>query len=182
NSDISLSKMLFPKMDEYMQHVSLVRSVRANELVHAIGQYHTQTGRALNVALAREIPAMGCVISSELESRRKDTDRFPTYVSTYLTQARCGAISSGFLPVRFTGLDLDPKTVFESFGGNNDSRNQLLNERWNLLEEFAKVSEQERDSLGKKASDFKTFYADARRLEDDARWTKVFQTNDEEKN
>src|SRR5213593_3967506 len=65
NSDVYLSKTLFPKMDEYMQHVSLVRSVRANEPVHAIGQYHTQTGRALNVALAREIPAMGCVIASE---------------------------------------------------------------------------------------------------------------------
>jgi hypothetical protein len=181
-SDIYLSKTLFPKMDEYMQHVSLVRSVRANELVHAIGQYHTQTGRALNVALAREIPALGCVIASELESRRKDTDRFPTYVSTYLTQARCGAIGSGFLPVRFTGLDLDPKTVFDSFGGNSDTRNQLLSERWNLLEELAKVSEKERDSLGKKASDFKTFYADARRLEDDPRWTKVFQAPDEEKN
>lgn len=182
NSEMSLSKTLFPKMDEYMKHASLVRSVRANELVHAIGQYHTQTGRALNVALAREIPAFGSVVSAELESRRKDTDQFPTFVSTYLTQARCGAIGSGFLPVRFTGLDLDPKTVFESFGGNSDSRNQLLAERWNLLEEFAKVSESERASLGKKASDFKTFYEDARRLEDDPRWTKVFQTNEDERN
>src|SRR5690348_15163694 len=56
-SDISLSKTLFPRAEEYAGKIALVRSMRANEMIHFIGQYHTQTGRALNVAIAREIPA-----------------------------------------------------------------------------------------------------------------------------
>src|SRR4029453_11460357 len=44
-SDISLSKTLFPRASEYVDKIALVRSMRANELIHFIGQYHTQTGR-----------------------------------------------------------------------------------------------------------------------------------------
>ena len=72
--------------------------MRANELIHFNGQYHTQAGRTLNPAVAREIPAFGSVISFELSSQRRETDTFPTYVSTALTKARAGSIGSGFFP------------------------------------------------------------------------------------
>src|SRR4030095_16239568 len=107
-SDISLSKTLFPHAAEYVDKIALVRSMRANEMIHFIGQYHTQTGRALNVALAREIPALGSVVAYELESRRRESDTFPTYISTSLTSSANGGIGCGFLPTRVTGLDLDP--------------------------------------------------------------------------
>ena len=45
-SDI-FPQTLFPRASEYVDKISLVRSMRANELIHFIGQYHTQTGRAL---------------------------------------------------------------------------------------------------------------------------------------
>ncbi len=181
NDEIVLSRTLFPNLGNHMDRVSFVRSMRANELVHFIGQYHTQTGRALNVALAREIPGFGSVIAYELESRRADTDTFPTYMGTYLTQARAGAISSGFLPTRFTCLDLNPTTVFESFGGNREGLDQLLEERWRLLRAFAEVSEAERASFGKKATDYRTYYDEAERLEGDPRWQAAFRTDDAEK-
>ena len=38
--------------------VALVRSMRASELIHFNGQYHTQTGRSLNPAIAKEIPGV----------------------------------------------------------------------------------------------------------------------------
>ena len=62
-SDVSLSKTLFPHAAEYVDKIALVRSMRANEMIHFIGQYHAQTGRAFNVALAREIPALGSVVA-----------------------------------------------------------------------------------------------------------------------
>lgn len=180
-SDITLSKKLFPRLGDFVDKIAFTRTMRANELIHFVGQYHTQTGRALNVALAREIPAFGSVISYELDGRRRESDAFPIYMSTYLTKARAGSIGTGFLPTRFTGLDLDPTTVFDSFSGNSDGLNQLLEERWNLLEQFTKVSEAERKSLGKNAADYGAFYKEARRLQSDPRWISVFKTTPEEK-
>ncbi len=180
-SDLYLSHRLFPNLSGHMDKIGLVRSMRANELVHFIGQYHTQTGRALNVALAREIPGFGSIIACELESQRRESDTFPTYMGTYLTKARAGAIGSGFLPTRFTPVDLDPTTVFESFGGNTNGLNQVLEERWRLLEAFAEVSEAERASLGSKASDYRTYYREAARLQADPRWSEVFHASPNEK-
>jgi len=122
-----MSRALFPKLSQEMHRVSLVRSMRAPELIHFNGQYHTQTSRALNVAIAREIPAFGSVIAHELEPSRRDADTFPTYVSTNLTKARAGSIGCGFFPTRSTGLDLDPMTVFEAFGGDMGGANKGRN-------------------------------------------------------
>ena len=68
NSELNLSKTLFPQLSDRMDKISIVRSLRAAELVHFNGEYHTQTGRALNPALAKEIPAFGSLIAYELES------------------------------------------------------------------------------------------------------------------
>src|SRR5258706_1918367 len=38
--DVLLSKTLFPTMGEYIDKIALVRSMRANELIHFVGQYH----------------------------------------------------------------------------------------------------------------------------------------------
>src|SRR5437773_5863673 len=101
-TDISLSKTLFPHAEEYAGKTALVRSMRANEMIHFIGQYHTQTGRALNVAVAREIPALGSVVAHELQGRRRESDTLPTYMSTYMAQSNNGAIGCGFLPTHTT--------------------------------------------------------------------------------
>src|SRR5437899_855919 len=44
-SGVYLSKTLFPQLSDHTDKVSFVRSMRAPELVHFNGQYHTQTGR-----------------------------------------------------------------------------------------------------------------------------------------
>lgn len=155
--------------------------MRARELVHFTGQYHTQTGRALNVAVAKEIPAFGTVAAAELDSRRRESDTFPTYMSVGLSKARVGAIGSGFFPARFTGIDLDPAAAFETFGGSAEGTNALLEERWRALTELAQISPAERASLGDKANDYKAFYNTAFRILDDPRWKKVFQVSDEDK-
>lgn len=179
-SDIWLSKTLFPHSSEYVDKIALVRSMRANEMIHFIGQYHTQTGRALNVAVAREIPAMGSVIAHELESRRRESDTFPTYMSMYMAQCNNGAIGCGFLPTRTTGLDLDPTTAFDSFGGKSGGTGETMERRWKLLQEFERVVDADRAAMGKKASDYKTFYADAKRIASDPRWSGLFKTTPEE--
>ena len=126
SSDLYLSRRLFPTLIDKMDEVSLVRSMWSPERIHFQGQYHTQAGRALNPAVAKEIPAFGSVIATEMDPRRRDTDRFPIYVSTGLTRARAGSIGSGLFPAQFTALDLDPTTVFEAFRGNREGVDTLL--------------------------------------------------------
>jgi uncharacterized protein (DUF1501 family) len=182
-SDISLSKTLFPRAAEYVNKIALVRSMRANEMIHFIGQYHTQTGRALNVAVAREIPALGSIIAQELEGQRRESDTFPTYMSMYMAQSSNGAIGCGFLPTSTTGLDLDPTTAFDSFGGAAGAAGgtkETLERRWKLLKDFEQVVDAGRSAMGKKAAEYKTFYADAQRISSDPRWSALFKTTDAE--
>ena len=181
SSELSLSRRLFPTLIDKMDQVSLVRSMWSPERIHFQGQYHTQAGRALNPAVAKEIPAFGSVIATELDPRRRDTDRFPTYVSTGLTRARAGSIGSGLFPAQFTALDLDPTTVFEAFRGNREGVDTLLDERWTLLGELAEVSAAQRASLGEKTSDYRTFYREAYGLLNDPRWATVFNTSEAER-
>ena len=182
SSEVYLPKTLFPKLIDQMHEVALVRSLRAPELVHFNGQYHTQAGRALNAAIAREIPAFGSVIAYELESQRRESDTFPTYVSTTLTKGFCGPIGSGFLPSRFTGLDLDATTVLDMFSGRDSAGvDRLLEERWRLAEGLARLSAAERASLGEKASDHEAFYRNGYRILNDPRWAGLLRVTREEK-
>jgi hypothetical protein len=176
-----LSRTLFPQLVERMDKVALVRSLQAPELIHFNGQYHTQTGRSLNPAVAREIPAFGSVVAYELGPKRRESDAFPTYVSTNLTKARAGSLGSGFLPTWATGLDLDPSTVFAAFGGDMTGANQVLSERWRLLTELATINEGQRAAMGQRAADYQTFYDDAYKLLQDPRWPKVFTASDADK-
>ncbi|MFN8060948.1 MAG: DUF1501 domain-containing protein [Vicinamibacterales bacterium] len=176
-----LSRTLFPQLLAEMSRVSLVRSMHAPELIHFNGQYHTQTGRTLNPAIAREVPAFGSVIAYELGQQRRETDTFPIYVSTNLTKARAGSVSSGFLPTWSTGLDLDPLTVFEAFAGNMEGANAVLAERWRLLTELAKVNDSTRRAMGQRAADYQTFYEEAYKILNDPRWPNVFKATDDDK-
>ena len=176
-----LSRTLFPQLSQQMGKVALVRSLQAPELIHCNGQYHTQAGRSLNPATAREVPAFGSVIAYELAAQRREHDTFPTYISTNLTKARAGSIGAGFLPTWATGLDLDPSTVFAAFGGDMQGANEVLAERWRLLTELAKINEGQRAAMGQRASDYQTFYDDAYKLLNDARWPAVFHASDEDK-
>ncbi len=181
SDEVSLSRTLFPQLVHRMDEVALVRSMRAPELIHFNGQYHTQTGRVLNVALAREIPAFGSVIAAELDRERRERDTFPTYVSTYLTRARAGSIGAGFLPTRFSGLDLDPTTVFDAFGGNVDGSLKVLEERFRLLGQLAEISAPERASLGRRASDYRDYYRSAYALLTDPRWPQLFRATGDDR-
>lgn len=180
SSDLHIPKTLFPNYKEWIDRASFVRSMRAPELVHFTGQYHTQTGRALNVAVAKEIPAFGTVIAAELDKERRDSDTFPTYMSIALGKGRVGAIGSGLFAPRYTGLDLDPGSVFDTFGGN-DGGKAVLEERWSALRKMSAVSPTEKAPLGDKASDFGAFYGTAFRILDDPRWSQIFKLRDDDR-
>ncbi len=180
SSEAVLSKTLFPQLIDQMHRVSLVRSMRAIGLLHFNGQYHTQAGRPIS-PVAREIPAWGSVVAYELDSQRRDSDTFPTYISTSVAKAIAGSIGSGFLPARFSAVDLDTTGVFDAFGGDSTGVNRVLEQRWNHLAALSELRESERSSIGSKAVDYRRYYQDAYRILNDQRWSKAFRATDEEK-
>jgi hypothetical protein len=183
-SDFYLSKTLFPKLIDsgLINRCSFVRSMLGRELVHLTGQYRVQTGRSLNPAVAKEIPGLGSVISYELDSQRRPSDTFPTYMSTNLTRNSTGLIGSGFLPNRFNGVDLDTSFVFNVFGGGGDDKTKkLLERRWETRRRLSEVSGTTTSSLGSHVSPYEVFYDYAFGIVNDPRWSKIFQVSDAEK-
>jgi hypothetical protein len=179
-SGLYLSKTLFPNLSEHTDKLSVVRTMRASELVHFNAQFHTQAGRALAPPIAKEIPAFGSIIAYELHSQRRETDTFPTYFSANTGHNDPGTIGPGFLPPEYAGFDLFANRAFDTFGGKAEGQDRLET-RWNLLSNFKELSESERRSLGDRESDYKSFYQDAMRMLTDPRWEKVFQTTAEER-
>ncbi len=172
---IYVPQALFPRMSNIMDRVAHVRSFVSHEEVHLRGQYYVQAGRQLNVAFAPEIPSIGSVIAYELEARRRETDTFPTYVSFNLTTNQVGALSTGFLPPRFSVFDLNPEEALKGMTLDQKA-SELLEERWRLLSELREV---ERDRMA--GFGFEDFSLTAKKLLTDPRWPGTFQISDEER-
>lgn len=173
--DLLLSQTLFPNSKEWGPKVSLVRSMKATELVHFNGQYHLQAGRPFNPAVGKEIPAFGTVAAAELAPRRTNSDTFPIYMSMSLGANRVGAIGSGFFPPAHSGVDIDANVVFDVFGGESGGSTDVLERRYEALKV---MSEAAPSGIGSKASEYKAYYDTAYRMLDDKRWWKLFQVSE----
>jgi hypothetical protein len=178
--DLSLSKLLFPRLAGQMDKFAVVRSMLSHEEVHFRGQYYQQTGRQLNLAFAREIPALGSVIAMELEPRRRPADTFPTYMSFYLEKGAAGALATGFLPPRYSVVDINPESAVK--GGSLDKKAiELLEERWRLLKALRDAERPMVATMGKDIAGYEDFYDTAYRLLSDERWPAAFQIKAEDR-
>lgn len=176
---VYLSHFLFPKVEKVMDKVCLLRSLKSHEQVHFRGQYYVQTGRQMNLAFAKEIPAVGSVIASELESRRRETDTFPTYVSFNLEKGAAGALATGFLPARYSVFDMDPQAALKGMALDQKAI-ELVEERWRLLEALRKVEAPRMAAFGSEMKTFDNFSDTAHRLIGDSRWPAAFQISKED--
>lgn len=174
--ELSLSKTLFPNYAYWGPKVSMVRSMKASELVHFTGQYHLQSGRALNAAVGKEIPAFGTVIAAELDSQRKNSDTFPVYMSLSLAKNRVGAIGSGFFPAKFTGVDIDTSVAFDVFGGQTGASTDLLERRFEAMKILSEASP---TGLGAKETEYRAYYNTAYQILDDKRWWNLFKVDEQ---
>jgi hypothetical protein len=178
--DLSLSHLLFPRVEKHLDKIAILRSMLSHEEVHFRGQYYTQTGRQLNVAFAREIPSVGSVIAMELEPRRRPDDTFPTYMSFNLDKAFPGALSTGFLPPRFSVVDINPESAVKGMKLDQKAI-ELLEERWRLLSELRKVEKTRVAGYGRQMAGYDDFYETAHRLLSDERWPAAFHITEEDR-
>lgn len=180
STGIYVPHALFPRMTNVMDKVAHVRSFVSHEEVHLRGQYYVQAGRQLNVAFAPEIPSLGSVVASELESRRRDSDTFPTYVSFNLSTNQVGALSTGFLPPRFSVFDLNPEEALKGMTLDGKAA-ELLEERWRLLSGLREIQKPGMTSFGRGITGFEDFSITAKQLLMDKRWPEAFRINEEER-
>jgi hypothetical protein len=171
---------LFPRLANVMDKVAHVRSFVSHEVVHMRGQYYVQAGRQLNVAFAPEIPSVGSVIASELESRRRESDNFPTYVSFNLSTNQIGALSTGFLPPRFSVFDLNPEEALRGMSLDQKAT-ELLEERWRLLSALRNIERPRMAAFGRTTAGFEDFSETAKKLLTDPRWPATFAIADDER-
>ena len=180
STGIYLPVNMFPRMAKVMERIAIVRSFASNEEVHLRGQYYVQAGRPLNVAFAREIPSVGTVIAAELESRRRAADTFPTYVSFNLETNQVGALSTGFLPPRFSVFDLNAQQALSGMSLDQKAT-ELIEERWRVLQCLRESRGRNLGSYGRQVGAFEDFSNTAKRLLTDARWPSAFQITEQDR-
>ncbi|MBI3208772.1 MAG: DUF1501 domain-containing protein [Candidatus Solibacter usitatus] len=180
NNNLYLSHKLFPKLESQIDKFAILRSLKSHEEVHFRGQYYVQTGRQLNLAFAKEIPAIGSVMALELEQRRREADTFPSYMSFYLEKGAAGALSTGFLPPKFSVVDINPDAAVR--GNALDQKAvELMEQRWKLLSQLRDAGRKEVSAYGRDMAGYADFYDTAHRLLTDSRWPEAFQIRKEEK-
>ncbi len=175
-----LSERLFARTAQHLDKLSILRTMKSHEEVHFRGQYYQQTGRQMNLAFAKEIPAIGSVIASELESRRRPADTFPTYISFNLEKGAAGALSTGFLEPRFSVVDINPDSAAK--GKTLDQKAlELIEERWRLLKALRESHGNKAAALGKSMAGYQDYYDTAHRLLSDPRWPAAFQISEDDR-
>jgi uncharacterized protein (DUF1501 family) len=177
---LHVSRTLFPRFGKEIGRCAILRSMQSHEEVHFRGQYYVQTGRQLNLAFAREIPAIGSVIASELESRRRPNDTFPVYMSFNLDKAFPGALSTGFLHPRYSVVDINPDSATKGMSLDENAI-RLLEQRWELLENLRKSERSRVARMGRDMAGYEDFYATAHALLADKRWPEAFQITAEDR-
>lgn len=180
NSELFMSHLLFPRLENQMDKIAILRSLLSHEEVHFRGQYYVQTGRQLNVAFAREIPAVGSVIAAELEPRRRPQDTFPTYMSFNLDKAFPGALSTGFLPPQFSVVDINPESAVKGMKLDQKAV-ELLEERWQLLSRLKEIGRPRLAAYGREMAGYDNFYQTAHQLLSDERWPAAFHVTDDDR-
>ena len=187
--DIQVSKLstgiyfptnFFPNITRVMDKVAIVRSFVSHEEVHLRGQYYVQAGRPLNVAFAKEIPSLGSVVASELESRRRESDTFPTYVSFNLETNQVGALSTGFLPPQYSVFDLNPQQAMKGMSLDRKAT-ELLEERWRVLEGLREINRDRMKGFGRSVDAYEDFSVTGKKLLTDSRWPASFQLSDDDR-
>lgn len=178
--ELYLSHLLFPRLEKQMDKLAIIRSLLSHEEVHFRGQYYVQTGRQLNLAFAREIPAVGSVMALELERRRRPQDTFPSYMSFNLDKAFPGALSTGFLHPRYSVVDINPDAATKGMA-LDEKAVRLLEERWRLLSALRKSEKDRVAKMGRDMAGYEDFYETAHQLLSDSRWPEAFQISDQDR-
>ncbi len=178
--DLKLPAGLFKQLPGVLDKITVVRSLTAWDAVHGRAQYYIQTGHPLNLALAKEVPAIGAVVCSELAGKRKATDSLPAFISMNLAGNQAGPINQGFLSAEFGPLNLSvgdsPPNLSPQKG-----MEETFNRRWERLQQLDKTLRRGDGHLDRGFADYHEYYRGAWAIMNDPRVPDVMTITDEDK-
>lgn len=153
---------LLPNLAQNFQNhdFSIVRSMQSHALVHSLGQVWSQIGRNPAAALGNIAPNIGSVVALELDSQRKPSQNFPTF----LALNSGGGVGSGYLPANYAPFRVTPSTAgiadttTSAVGGQTrfNSRLKLLHS----LDDNLRLN----SPNGQPMSDYNDFYTEANEM------------------
>jgi hypothetical protein len=178
--DLKLPSGIMKNLPGVLDKVTVVRSLGAWDAVHGRAQYYVQTGHPLNLALAKEVPAIGAVVCHELAKERKPGDSLPPYIAMNLAGNQAGMINQGFLSAEFGPLNLsvgDGPPDLSPQKGQADT----MTRRWQRLQQLDGSLRAPDAHLERTFVDYHEYYRGAWAIMNDPRVPQVFTISDEDK-
>jgi hypothetical protein len=165
----------FPKLEQRLDDLLIVRSMEAWETVHSRGQYYLQTGHAVSPARVQEMPSMGAVIAYESLANRKPEHFLPPFVSmNYEGTTMYGPlIREGCLENTCAPLTLDLKNANLPFAVPPEER-ERFDRRWKFLNEFDS-SRKLAPGAPREMADFASYAEAAHRMMENPRMSEILR-------
>lgn len=179
--DLKLPSGLMKNLPGVLDKVTVVRSMAAWDAVHGRAQYYVQTGHPLNLALAKEVPAIGAVVCHELAGQRKDTDSLPPYIAMNMVGNQAGLINQGFLSAKVGPLSLSVGAGEPPDLAPRKEMAATLGRRWERLQQLdgsLRAGEAGRD---RSFVDYHEYYRGAWAIMNDPRVPEIFTIPDADK-
>jgi hypothetical protein len=162
-----------------LDKATVVRSLGSWDAVHGRAQYYIQTGHPLNLALAKEVPAIGAVVAHELAGQRKSADSLPPYIAMNMEGNQAGLINQGFLSAEFGPMNLRVTGDGRPEMIPRDGVDATLTRRWERLQQLdgalrSGTSEQT-------FANYHEYYRSAWAIMNDSRISEIFTITDADK-
>src|SRR5687767_11690885 len=169
-----------PNLPGVLDKVTVVRSLGAWDAVHGRAQYYVQTGHPLNLALAKEVPAIGAVVCHELAKERKAGDSLPPYIAMNMAGNQAGLINQGFLSAEFGPLSLNVGNSPPDLAPKQGMA-ETMNRRWHRLQQLDGSLRTDKQNPDRSYIDFHEYYRGAWAIMNDPRVSKIFSISDDDK-
>ena len=179
--DLKLPAGVLKNLPSVLDKMTVVRSMAAWDAVHGRAQYYVQSGHPLNLALAKEVPAIGAVVCYELAKQRKPTDSLPPYLAMNMAGNQAGLINQGFLSAEFGPLNLSVKDDGPPGLAPQKGMADTLGRRWERLQQLDASLRGGEKGRDRSFVDYHEYYRGAWAIMNDPRVPQIFSISDEDR-
>lgn len=179
--DLKLPTGVMPHLPGVLDKITVVRSMAAWDAVHGRAQYYVQSGHPLNLALAKEVPAIGAVVCYELAKERKSSDSLPPYIAMNMAGNQAGLINQGFLSAEFGPLNLSVGGEGAPALAPQKGMVDTLGRRWERLQQLDASLRKGEAGMDRSFVDYHEYYRGAWAIMNDPRVPQIFSISDEDK-
>src|SRR5262245_14841191 len=177
---VSLPYGLLGNVASVLDKITVVRSLGAWDAVHGRAQYYIQTGHPLNLALAKEVPAIGAVVAYERAGDRKPSDSLPPYISMNMEGNQAGIVNEGFRSAEFGPMNMRVSVEGPPDTIPRDGVSETLKRRWERLGQLDGALRNGADT-DRSFAGYHEYYRSAWGIMNDPRISSIFTIGDDDR-